>query len=73
MTPQLPAKVRSSAAPVGVHSSAWMSPAVTGTPVSSFAVAGAGTGSRPWAVRTVPLPMVTGEAHTASGASRYSR
>ena len=30
-------------------------------------MAGAGTGSRPWAVRTVPLPTVTGEAHTVQG------
>ena len=73
MGPKRPAKARSRAAPVGVQSSAAISPGAVGTPASRWAVAGAGTGRRPWAVRTVPLPTMTGEAHTASGASRCIR
>ena len=68
---KLSASVFSSAAPVGVHSSASTPPVVTGTPSSRWAVAGAGTGRRPWAVRTVPLPTATGEHATSSGARRW--
>ena len=52
------AKLRRSATPVGVHNSpdAWGGPGRVGNPSMSFRVAGAGTGKRPCAVRTVPLP-----------------
>src|ERR1035437_7307789 len=43
-----------------------------GTPVSSSAVAGAGTGSTPCSVRTVPEPTLSGEQTTVSIASRSS-
>ena len=68
MFPKLSAKCLSSAAPVGVHISPLSSPAYTGMPFSSAAVAGAGTGSMPWAHFTVPKPILTGEATTRSGA-----
>ena len=61
-----------SAAPVGVQSSASISPAQTGMPSSSAAVAGAGTGSTPCAQRTVPKPVHTGDAVMRSGASSCS-
>ena len=48
------ARLLRSAAPVGVIISPGMSPAKTGTPSSSSAVAGAGTGSTPCAHFTVP-------------------
>ena len=38
-----------------------------GAPVSSLAVAGAGTGSTPWAQRTDPAPTQMGETTTRSG------
>ena len=51
--PQVPIVV-SSAAPVGVHVSISTSIERTGAPASNDAVAGAGSGSTPWAPRTVP-------------------
>ena len=39
-----------------------------GAPRSKSAVAGAGTGSSPWAHRTCPLPTRTGEAKIFWGA-----
>jgi len=44
------------AAPVGVTRSPGPQSKWTGTPCNSSAVAGAGTGKRPWAVSTKPLP-----------------
>ena len=41
-------------------------PAVGGTPASRRTTAGEGLGSRPWAVRTMPVPVATAEATTAS-------
>ena len=44
-------------------------PGCVGIPCSRNAVAGAGTGSSPWAQRTVPRPVLTGEAQIYAGAS----
>ena len=68
--PQPVASVVRSAAPVGVHSSiagAPSGPAYDGTPTSSCATAGGGTGSVPWAPRTDPEPTATGLTTTSSG------
>ncbi len=48
------------AAPVGVVSSVLMVDGASGTPFSSSAVPGVGTGMMPWAHFTVPLPVGTG-------------
>ena len=55
-----------SAAPVGVTSSASMSGISTGTPRSSTAVAGAGTGIMPCSERTTPRPSRSGEEYTSA-------
>ncbi len=60
MGPNEVTQVRTSAAPVGVVASPVAAPASTGMPVTRSAVAGAGTGRVPCAVRTVPLPRATG-------------
>ncbi len=69
--PKSSAKKASSAAPVGVVSSPRSGPpsgtAEVGTPRSSAVTAGAGTGSTPCAVSTVPLPSAGGAATTRSG------
>ena len=65
------ARVVSSAAPVGVQSSvagAPSGPAYDGTPVSSAATAGGGTGRVPCAPRTVPEPTAIGVTTTSVGA-----
>ena len=59
--PQESASVVSRAAPVGVQDSALPGPASDGTPRSSSATAGGGTGMVPCAPRTVPVPTATGE------------
>ena len=56
----------SRAAPVGVVSSMETSRPYEGMPSSSRRVAGAGLGSRPCALRTMPMPVATEEAHTSS-------
>ncbi len=62
--PKPSASPPSSAAPVGVVSSAPSAVPWTGTSFSSSTTAGAGTGSTPCAVVTVPLPRATGLAKT---------
>ncbi len=62
--PHASASVVSRAAPVGVHDSALPGPARDGTPRSSSATAGGGTGMVPCAPRTVPEPTATGETVT---------
>ena len=57
------------AAPVGVVSSPCPS-ARTGMSASSSAVAGAGTGTMPWAVRTCPVPSTGGAELIEAGASQ---
>ena len=67
--PHAVARVVSRAAPVGVHSSiagAPAGPAYDGTPRSSSATAGGGTGRVPCAPRTVPEPTATGETTTSA-------
>jgi hypothetical protein len=64
--------VVSSAAPVGVTSSASMSGISTGAPRSSSAVAGAGTGINPCSERTAPRPSLSGEAYTSPTPSARS-
>ena len=54
------------AAPVGVVNSTAGPAAYTGTPFSNSAVAGAGTGIRPCAQFTKPLPVFTGEQRHVS-------
>ncbi len=61
-------KCRRSAAPVGVASSPRIPSEYAGIPFRSSRVAGAGTGSMPWAQRTVPHPTWMGEHHVSSGA-----
>ena len=56
----------SSAAPVGVVSSTAMLRPQVGTPSSRATTAGAGLGSMPWAVLTMPSPVATGLARTSS-------
>ena len=50
---------------MGVVSSASIVVAASGMPLSSSAVAGAGTVARPWAIVIVPVPVGTGELHHA--------
>src|SRR6266576_309443 len=59
---------RTSAAPVGVVASPSTGPGspASSTPSSRIAVAGAGTGNRPCAASTQPLPTATGKLYTAS-------
>jgi len=57
------------AAPVGVVISVLMLPANVGIPCSSNSVAGAGTGSLPWAQFTKPDPVQMGVATTAEKSS----
>ena len=61
--PNPDARAASSAAPVGVVSSTPRSIPRVGapTPASSSTTAGAGFGSRPWAARTMPVPVTTTE------------
>ena len=56
-----------SSAPVGVTSSVAPRPRRSGTPFSSRACAGAGTGNTPCARRTVPLPTLSGDETTSVG------
>jgi hypothetical protein len=63
--------VTASAAPVGVVRSPSSAVKSTGTPSSSRAVAGAGTGSVPWALSTVPEPTTIGATWIASTPSRW--
>ena len=58
------------AAPVGVVSSAFTTELASGTPLSSSAVPGVGTGMMPCAHFTVPLPAATGELVNDSTPSR---
>jgi len=62
MGPNCWARLVTMAAPVGVVNSKATSEAATGTPFRMAAVAGAGTGSRPWRQSTNPLPVGIGEA-----------
>ena len=64
--PNPPASADSRAAPVGVVSSTGMSRPQVGMPSSSATTAGAGLGSMPWAVRTIPMPVATGLDSTSS-------
>ena len=70
--PNESAMVRRIAAPVGVTVSKATWAGTVGIPRSSSRVAGAGNGSRPCAVSTVPSPRATGEAVTRSMRSRCS-
>ena len=54
------------AAPVGVVSSTATSRPHVGTPSSRRTTAGDGLGRKPWAVRTVPVPVATDDAVTSS-------
>ena len=54
-------KVASNAAPVGVVASKGTAPSLTGMPLSSSRVAGAGAGSTPCSQCTMPPPSSTGE------------
>jgi hypothetical protein len=65
-TPKDFASVAAIAAPVGVVNSIAGPRAYTGAFTSSSAVAGAGTGSMPCSVFTVPLPTLSGEQTTVS-------
>jgi hypothetical protein len=69
MGPKRSTTVARMAAPVGVVSSPSPS-ARTGSPASSSAVAGAGTATLPWAVRTAPVPRTGGLEVMAAGASQ---
>ncbi len=71
--PQLVTQCASSAAPVGVQSSAAAGPAYVGMPRSSSTTAGGGTLSWPWAVATVPEPTATGLQWTRRGRGARSR
>ncbi len=51
---------------MGVTSSSSESTPYSGAPSSSFSVAGAGSGSRPWSARTKPRPTGSGEQTTRS-------
>ncbi len=52
---------------MGVASSPRIPSEYAGIPFRSSRVAGAGTGSTPWAQRTVPHPTWMGEHHVSSG------
>ncbi len=69
-TPNERASVAATAAPVGVASSIAGPRAYTGASFKSSAVAGAGTGSMPCSVFTVPLPTLIGEQMMLSISSR---
>ncbi len=70
--PNWRAYVEITSAPVGVTSSAWISPPYTGTPCSSRTVAGAGTGNRPCAISIAPPPTFRGD-DTMSSMPNHSR
>ncbi len=59
--PKPEASAATRAAPVGVVSSTPRSSPAVGAPTaaSSSTTAGAGFGSRPWAARTMPVPVTT--------------
>ena len=61
------------AAPVGVVSSTPTSRPYVGTPSSKRTVAGAGLGSHPWALRTVPVPVATAERRDGVDAEDLER
>ena len=64
--PKPSASAATSAAPVGVTSSSSISTPWIGAPRSSSSVAGAGSGSVPWAASTKPRPIGSGEHSTCS-------
>ena len=66
--PNEPTTEAKMAAPVGVVSSP-LPPVAVGNPRKSAAVAGAGTGINPCAVRIVPDPSTGGDDVTAAGSS----
>ena len=70
--PKLDDNDATSAAPVGVTSSIWMSTPSVGMPLSISSVAGAGSGSMPCADFTKPRPSGSGEQTTSSTSSNSS-
>ena len=68
--PKASINVARMAAPVGVVNSQAIADSASGISRSNSAVAGAGMLTSPWAIRTRPLPVGTGEATSRSTPSR---